>query len=93
MSNTAHADLVDYVLDLMTERNIEGHIVGFNKSKRHLMVCWGEDVGCTVLPLHTANGIGRFECSTAHYRANKDTYHREYPYGSNSPDFRDLMGG
>ena len=70
-------------LELNVDRlQSEGHslyVAGWTDDGRYALVVIPAQDSVTVASKNTANGIGRWECSIAHYRGESELYAARFP--------------
>jgi hypothetical protein len=55
------------------------YITGFDTEGRFALIVDVDNEQVTIAPLGTMHGLGRWECTKAHYAANTDLYHGRFP--------------
>lgn len=76
-------DLLETPLALKVwEMQDQGHdlyIAGFSPDGQYALIVVTETDSVSVGHVHTVNGLGRWECTKAHYQHHTDLYHQRFP--------------
>ncbi len=75
MWETPVAKMVDALMD----QGRDVYIFGFSADGRRALIVDNSSATVSIASVDTRDGIGRWECTTAHYRAHTGEYARRFP--------------